>query len=317
MKKLLFTILVAIMGLNFSQAQCSNTLNLSTPTNWVATGSPTVTTTTTTFYTHTNWMQLNSPSGRTIYQFKRVFYVGVPGTYKINVKAMGNNYLKLYVDGTSGTLLVNKDINDASGFNTPTSVEKTLTLTCGPHELTATIGDDGDGNAGFYVDATLTGVGIGSSGTDGCLSNTEIKCCDCGSWKGIIFNTSKVEPVLSANEENKIIPKSILKCGQTLVVKAGKSINFAPLYYPSSPNCKTTFTGTLTLPNGSTQNIASFAYTFNQSAPGYYTLTIIPSVNGKTCPPCRIRIFVTPGCDGDIIDQKDFIEANEATQGRG
>lgn len=199
MKKVLFIIGCFLLTATFSNAQiatkCTNTINLSTVSGWVNTGSPSIATTTTTFYGHSNWMKLTSPSGKTAYSFKRVFYVCRAGSYKLKTSAMGNNDFKLSLDGSIS--IISRNITAAAGFNAPSTDERTVTLTCGVHELNVSIADDGDGNSGFFVDATLTGVGVGASGSDGCLSN---KPCTCEVYKevcrcpvGWISNTTNID----------------------------------------------------------------------------------------------------------------------------
>lgn len=146
------------------QKACSNTLNISTPTNWVSVGS--VPTSVKSFYNHPNWIAITTPQAKT-YQFKRAFYIGRAGTYKISVKGMGDNRMVLNVD-VPANLVFDKDVTDASGFNTPTSAMVDVELTCGIHELNVTIINYGT-MAGFYLDGNITSKDV-------CVSDEKLNC---------------------------------------------------------------------------------------------------------------------------------------------
>ena len=162
-----------IIALTFNSfsIHAQNTINLSTPTNWTNFGSPGITTNATTFYGHSNWMQLQSPSGNSnsMYQFKRIFYVARAGVYTISGMGMGNNHMTLYINASSGTSIFNKNITDAAQFNSPEKFSFEAELKCGKNEIIVHLRDDGDGNAGFYVDMTVKAA-------NGKLSNEPMNC---------------------------------------------------------------------------------------------------------------------------------------------
>lgn len=147
---------------------------------------------------------------------------------------------------------------------------------------------------------------------------TQGSCCDCGTWEGFQYklsqgNTRKLEA--SNAERGKRIG-----CNQTIVIKKGSDLVLNPLFTCSNAKeCAPTYKAILVNPSGVSQAVNSFPYNFNQSKPGYYTLNVQPTCGNKTCPPCVIRIFVTPGCEGDIIetDAKDVEQINSTMAGQG
>jgi len=167
------------------QKACSNTLDISTPTNWIPVGN--VPTSVSAFYNHANWIALTNPPATT--QFKRKFYIGRAGTYKVSVKGMGDNRVVLNVDTPPSNQVFDRDITDASGFNTPTTATIDVELTCGIHELNVTLTNYG-GPAGFYLDGNITSK-------EGCVSDEKLACevlkevCRCPA--GWLSNTSNEE----------------------------------------------------------------------------------------------------------------------------
>ena len=93
--KIFFITILSIFNIpSFAQA----ILNISTPAGWIPTGVPLANISTSTFYGHTNWIQINSPLSNTTYKFKREFYVCKDGMYDIKLKRFGDNRLVVKVD---------------------------------------------------------------------------------------------------------------------------------------------------------------------------------------------------------------------------
>jgi hypothetical protein len=115
--------------------------------------------------------------------------------------------------------------------------------------------------------------------------------CDCGKWGST---------VITGNGINKSV-----QCGQSVVVKKGKSYTVNPSY---SCTCggETKFSATLTSPSGQVQNINTFPYTFTPAELCSYKLSITPICGDKKCGSCSITLFSTPGCEGDIISVRRF-----------
>jgi hypothetical protein len=209
-----------IIALTFNSfsIHAQNTINLSTPTNWTNFGSPGITTNATTFYGHSNWMQLQSPSGNSMYQFKRIFYVARAGVYTISGMGMGNNHMTLYINASSGTSVFNKNITDAAQFNSPEKFSFEAELKCGKNEIIVHLRDDGDGNAGFYVDMTVKAA-------NGKLSNEPMNCEVvkevCGCPKGWLSNTSNKDGDITGDGQCKK-----MVCGPLDIKPAIKNIGF-------------------------------------------------------------------------------------------
>lgn len=142
------------------------------------------------------------------------------------------------------------------------------------------------------------------------------ECCKCGEWKGFAYNIyqkgAKEENITPSGKEGKI-----LSCGKTIVIKSGSTLKLNALYNCAGDNCTAIYTGTIFLPNGSSQPVAGPVFIFNQSQPGYYIISVTPACGDNACPPCKIRVFVTPGCNGDIITDKEFESAVLAGEGKG
>ncbi len=147
---------------------------------------------------------------------------------------------------------------------------------------------------------------------------TQGNCCDCGTWEGFQYkfsegNTRKTD-VANAERRKRV------GCNQTIVIKKGNNLYLNPLFNCNNiKECAPTYKSILTNPDGISQAVSSFPYNFNQTKPGYYTLNVQPYCGNKSCPPCVIRIYVTPGCEGDIIetDLKDVEQINTTMAGQG
>lgn len=174
--------------------------------------------------------------------------------------------------------------------------------------------NSGDSYAGFALSGTITA-------STPVLSNYPNCCpvCECGKWGGFTFEFADHK---TDRKEELITDKKprVIGCGQTLVVKKGTSVKLNP-NFTCSKECTTTYKAYMFLPAGGTQQIAGFPYLFNQTAPGYYTIKVVPYCGDKACEPCIIRVFVTTGCEGDVLptDAKDveFINTVLAGEGRG
>lgn len=127
--------------------------------------------------------------------------------------------------------------------------------------------------------------------------------CNCGEWRGFAYTikTTELKNELALPTE-KSAGKFIL-CGQTIVLGKNNNLLINPAFYCSG-SCQTSYTGIVKFPNGTSQTLNSFPYQFSQSAPGYYTITVTPKCGDKVCQPCVFRVFVTPGCNGDILTEK-------------
>lgn len=134
---------------------------------------------------------------------------------------------------------------------------------------------------------SLNKVGDCQAETDGCT---------CNNFKSVVFTAFN-------NPSNN---KSVA-CGNTFVIKAGSFWNMKPNYKCYDPqrlnlNCETSFTYYITRENGSSViKYTETPYPFQFTDIGNYTITVEPTCGGKTCKTCTIKVFVTPGCDGDVI----------------
>jgi hypothetical protein len=195
------------------QKACSNTLDISTPTNWVPVGNVPISVGA--FYNHANWIALTNPQTTT--RFKRKIYIGRAGTYKVSVKGMGDNRMVLNVDAPPANQVFDRDITNASGFNTPTSATIDVELTCGIHELNVTL-TNYQSSAGFYLDGTI-------SSKEGCVSDEKIACevikevCRCP--KGWLSNTSNKEGDITTDGQCKK-----MVCGPLDIKPAIKNMGF-------------------------------------------------------------------------------------------
>lgn len=197
-------------NINLLQKACENTLNISTPTNWVPVGG--VPTTVTTFYNHSNWLDITNAASNKTYQFRRLFYVGRAGVYKINVRGMGDNRMILTVD--TAPIVFDKDVTVANQFNTPASANVDVNLECGIHYLNVSISNY-TGPSGFYLDGSITSK-------DGCVSDDKVVCevfkevCRCP--EGWLSNDSPYSKdfrcsKMLCNLEIKPLPKNDTRIG--------------------------------------------------------------------------------------------------------
>lgn len=138
----------------------------------------------------------------------------------------------------------------------------------------------------------------------------EIPSCSCGKWEGFEYNI-----LSNKTRENTGNTKPLmLPCGKTLVVKAGSTLKINPAFSCSGSGCKAGYKGLLTLTDNKTMSVNTFPYSFNQVKPGLYTITVSSYCNGSQCGSCAIKIYVTPGCEGDILGTKtypDYLTAYE------
>lgn len=171
-----------------------------------------------------------------------------------------------------------------------------------------------DSYAGFALSGSI-------SASSPVLSNYPNCCpvCECGKWEGIRFEFANRK----TERKDEIMPDRkprMVGCSQTLVLRKGSSVKLNPVF-SCSQDCAAMYKAYLFLPGGGTQEINGFPYMFTQTRPGYYTLKVVPYCGDKACEPCLIRIFVTPGCDGEVLptDPKDveFINTVLAGEGRG
>lgn len=128
-------------------------------------------------------------------------------------------------------------------------------------------------------------------------------CCSCGKWNGVQYQILK-NPKETSGEKPKV-----LECNKTLVVKTGYAVKVNPTF-KCEGTCKTTFKATLTGSNGTKEEITQFPYVFTKTEPGNYHLSIVPTCGETKCAPCTVKLFVTPGCHGDVIEPK-YQEANQ------
>ncbi len=130
--------------------------------------------------------------------------------------------------------------------------------------------------------------------------------CDCGRWDST---------VISGNGINRSV-----RCGQSVVVKKGKSYTIKPSYYCTCGG-ETKFSATLTSPSGQVQNITTFPYTFTPAEMCSYKLSMTPICGDKKCSNCTITLFSTPGCEGDIISVRyldyEYLDIDSYTFNRG
>lgn len=144
-----------------------------------------------------------------------------------------------------------------------------------------------------------------------------IECCDCGTWRGFTYQLTapqiKTSDTLPSEKEGRN-----LKCGSTIVVKAGSTLQMRPNYSCTGGNCQAKFKTAIHLPNGKVQYQSGSLISLTPDTPGYYILSVTPECNGKACPPCRIRVLVVPGCEGEVFYEKgDWETAVLAGEGRG
>lgn len=128
-------------------------------------------------------------------------------------------------------------------------------------------------------------------------------CCSCGKWNGMQYQILK-NPKETSGEKPKV-----LDCNKTLVVNSGYSVMVNPSFRCEG-NCKVTYKATLTSTNGTKEEITQFPYVFTKTEPGNYHLSIVPTCGETKCAPCTIKLFVTPGCHGDVVEPK-YKEANQ------
>lgn len=143
------------------------------------------------------------------------------------------------------------------------------------------------------------------------------ECCECGSWKGFAYKLTapmiKATDVSTTDKEAKN-----MSCGATIVVKAGSTLKLSPIYACSVGNCQAKFNTVIYSPNGTTQVQAGSQISLIPVNTGYHIISVTPECNGKTCPPCRIRVLVVPGCEGEVIYEKgEWESAVLAGEGRG
>ena len=138
--------------------------------------------------------------------------------------------------------------------------------------------------------------------------------CSCGNWNGIQYQLIK-SPKFSSDEKPKMLP-----CGKTLVVKSGFNVVFNPSF-SCIGTCKTTYKAVLSSENGTKEEILKFPYVFTKTASGSYNLSIVPFCGDTKCKPCTVKIFITPGCHGDVLEpvlqQANQIENTLFNGGRG
>lgn len=166
MKKLMVIAILAIYAqVSYSQ---SPTLNLSSANPGWTCLTPGVTTSNTTFYNNP-WIAINNPTVTT-YTFERKFWICKSDNYHFSLKGMGDNHMKVFIDNETNPV-IDKDVTDASQFNTLATYEGKRDLKCGLHTLKVTIKNHGS-VAGFVLNSVLYS-------SNGAISNQECKCEDC------------------------------------------------------------------------------------------------------------------------------------------
>jgi hypothetical protein len=244
----------------------------------------------------------NKRTGESIYQTGLSLKQGKCYTIKFNARFLNNTgannpYVQLAVTGsTSATPASPFPLSPSAAVSAPitnttwASYSLNFTATANFNTLSFSPVNGNSQDNGAYVSWIQ-------------LDNVCIQeCCNCGDWRGVAFGIytkgSKEENIVPSEKEGKL-----LSCGKGVVVNAGSILKLNPVFYCSGNACAASYKGTVLLPNGSTQAIAGFPYTFSQSVPGYYSITVTPTCGEKTCTPCTIRVFVTPGCQGDILPE--------------
>jgi hypothetical protein len=191
--KMLF--FVTMLSLFTISSFAQTTLNISTPSGWVPIGSPLANTTNTSFFGHTNWMRINSPT-KTTYKFKKEFYVCKDGNYTIKLKGYADNWLTIKLDNSFTVFDYN--ITTAQQFNTPKSRDTTVFLKCGIHILNASIINHG-GPAGFYLDASVNTT-EGKLGEKPCC---QIKVTVCNCPEGWLANNTNIQGGVTGSGERQ------------------------------------------------------------------------------------------------------------------
>lgn len=130
---------------------------------------------------------------------------------------------------------------------------------------------------------------------------TEVPSCTCGKWEGFEYSLSERQGTQNSN-----IKPLLLTCGKTIVVKIGSILTLNPRFNCTGPDCKAQYKAVMITPDNKNKMIGSFPYLFYQTKPGLYTVTVTPVCNGKQCSACTIKIYVTPGCNGDIVSTRFF-----------